>query len=288
MTTTDELDFQACKDELIAYANQGGALTAGVADAQAFTAAPAGHRPPDLLPRAKCVFVVGGAPPRAGDWQSPNYQHMEITSTSDRIGALGTRLARFIEDRFGYYALTVPPGVDRGQQPFVSIALAAELAGCGSPSLAGPVLHPEFGFLYYTAVITTLPLPCDSVLQSPVCPAPSCVEMWEAEGTTPCMKICPINAGGCLGGRLENGRIAEQQYDRARCTARVQTYWIPGFQKTLEAVLTEPEKEKRKMIIHSTLFTRTLWSMTYANVSQGQCFECMRVCPVGREHRELR
>ena len=28
-------------------------------------------------------------------------------------------------------------------------------------------------------------------------------------------------------------------------------------------------------------------AMTYANVSQAQCFECMRVCPVGAQHRQL-
>ena len=56
----------------------------------------------------------------------------------------------------------------------------------------------------------------------------------------------------------------------------------------LDAVFDEPEKEKRKMILYSSQFTRTLWSMSYSNVSQGQCFECMRVCPVGSKQRDLR
>jgi hypothetical protein len=41
------------------------------------------------------------------------------------------------------------------------------------------------------------------------------------------------------------------------------------------------------MMINSSLFTRTLWSMTYANINQGQCFECMRVCPVDERTRKL-
>jgi len=41
------------------------------------------------------------------------------------------------------------------------------------------------------------------------------------------------------------------------------------------------------MMINSTLFSRSLWSMTYANISQGQCFECMRVCPVDQANRQL-
>ena len=284
-----DLDLMlACRRELDEAAKKAGALVTGVADAAAFTAAMEGQRPTELLPGCKAVFVLGGAQPRAGDWKSPSYRHMETTSTSDRVTAMGNRIAQHIERRFGYYAVTIPPGVDRARRPFLNIALAAELAGCGSPSLAGPVLHPEFGFMYYTAVLTTLPLPADGPLAAPACPAPECVSMWNEVGTTPCMATCPIDDGGCLGGTLENGRIKERRYDVARCTTRVHTSFIPGFQKALEAVFDEPEKEKRKMILYSSQFTRTLWSMSYSNVSQGQCFECMRVCPVGSKQRDLR
>jgi hypothetical protein len=276
------------KGELMAFARKGGALAAGVADAEAFTAAPEGHRPTDLLPGAKSVLVVGGAQPRAADWQSPMASMMEASSTADRINALGLKLANHIERSHGYYALMVPAGVDRGRQPFVSVALAAELAGCGSKSMAGPVLNGEHGFMYYSALITTLPLPVDGPVEDPVCPAPECLDMWAAEGTTPCLATCPIGEGGCLGGRIEDGRIAETQYDRARCTTRSQTYWVPGFQKALQATLEEKDPARRRMIINSSGFTRTLWSMTYSGVSQAQCFECMRVCPAGRPKQELR
>ena len=285
MTTTSQVDFAKAKSEIAAIAAKGGVLVSGVAAADAFDAAPEGRRPTDILPKAKCVFVLGGAQPRAGDWQSPNYQHMEVTTTSDRMQTLALKIARIIEDQFGYYAVCVPPGVDHGQQPFMSIAMAADLAGCGSRSLAGPVLHPKYGFMYYGAIITTMPLPADKCLDTPACPAPECVEMYAAEGTTPCLSVCPIKAGGCLGGRIEGGRFTDRQYDSARCATRVQNYWVPGFQKVLEATLQEPDSEKQKMMLFSSMFTRTLWSMTYSNVSQGQCAECMRVCPVGREHR---
>ena len=56
-------------------------------------------------------------------------------------------------------------------------------------------------------------------------------------------------------------------------------------QKVLGATLQEPDAEKQKMMLYSSMFSRTLWSMTYSNVAQGQCAECMRVCPVGREYR---
>ncbi|GIX47355.1 MAG: hypothetical protein KatS3mg131_1566 [Candidatus Tectimicrobiota bacterium] len=285
MRRPDEPEVQQAKAEVQAFARQGGALVCRVADAEAFTAAPEGFRPADLLPRAKRVVVIGGAPPRAGDWASPVVAQLESMGTSDRINALGLKVAKFIEERFGYYALFVPPGVNKGNRPFLSIALAAELAGCGTRSLAGPVLHPEYGMLFYAAIITTLPLPVDGPLSTPVCPAPECVRMWDAEGTTPCLRVCPIDEGGCLGGTLVEGRLHTRRYDSARCTTRVYTYWIPGFQKALEAALNEPDKERRKMILYSSFFTRTLWSLTYAAQSQGQCYECMRVCPVGLAYR---
>jgi len=288
MSPTGDMDYQKAKAQITALAAKSGALVSGVAAADAFEQAPEGRRPTDLLPRAKCVVVLGGAQPRAGDWQSPNYQHMEVTTTSDRVHTLALKVARTIEDRYGYYTVCVPPGVDRGQQPFLSISMAAHLAGCGSRSLAGPVLHPDYGFMYYGAVVTTMPLPTDEPLDPPACPAPSCVDMFESEGKTPCMSVCPIDAGGCLGGRIENGRFIERRFDQVRCATRVQNYWVPGFQKVLEATLQEHDKEKQKMMLFSSMFTRTLWSMTYSNVSQGQCAECMRVCPVGQEHRDKR
>lgn len=282
------LDRARATEELKAFALEGGGLVCGVADAKAFDEAPEGSRPRDLLPGARRVVVVGGNPPRAGDWASPLAEHQETMGTSDRINSLGLKLAKYIESHFGYYALFVPPGVNKGNRPFLSVAFAAELAGCGSRSLAGPVLHHDYGMLFYTAIVTTCPFEVDGPEDTPACPAPSCVEMWKEQGTTPCLSVCPIDRGGCLGGEITDGRFAKRRYDVARCTARVHTYWIPGFQKALEAALNTEDKGERKMILYSSFFTRTLWSMTYSAQSQGQCYECMRVCPVGAERRKLK
>ena len=99
--------------------------------------------------------------------------------------------------------------------------------------------------------------------------------------------MCPIEEGGCLGGEIENDRWTRRQYDRTRCMSRVYNYWGPSFQKVMVEVLQEPDHERRRMMINSSLFTRTLWSMTYANINQGQCFKCMRVCPVDERTRKL-
>ena len=281
--TTEAVDAKARIKE---FALKRGALVCGVASAESFDGvAPDGHRPWDLLPAARSVVVVGGAPPRAGDWISPLHEHQESMGTSQRIEPVGRQIAYYIEEELGYYALFVPGGVGGGNRPFLSVMLAAELAGLGSRSLAGPILHEKYGMLYYAAVVTTLPLDPDRPLANPVCPAPSCVEMWEREGTTPCINVCPAKAWGCLDGRIENGRFVRTEYKRDLCQTRVYTNWVGGFQKALEATLNEPDKEARKMLLYGSFFTRSLWSITYSGQSQAQCFECIRVCPVGTEYR---
>jgi hypothetical protein len=267
------------KQRLHEAALRAGAVVCGVADARAFDDyAPAGYRPADLLPNARAVVVVGGAQPRAGDWHASPWV-LETMSTSDRIHSVGRRIAQTIEHEFGYYALFVPPGIESGMNPFLSLMLAAELAGLGSRSLAGPVLNRDHGMLYWSAVITTAPLDADERERDGACPAPPCREMWEREGTTPCLAVCPINADGCLGGRLEHDRPVRTDYDRERCTTRVHTHWIGGFQKVLDEALAEQDRDARKMLLYGDFFTRTLWAITYSSTNMAQCFECMRVCP---------
>ena len=118
MTDPDPANLQAYKDELIEQATRGGALVAGVADVEDFHMAPEGHRPTDLLPGARAVFVVGGAQPRAADWRSPKAEHMETTPTSDRISALALKLCHHVERKFGHYTTPqrkTPP--DRNFEP---------------------------------------------------------------------------------------------------------------------------------------------------------------------------
>jgi epoxyqueuosine reductase QueG len=276
------------KARLRDVAIKAGAVVCGVAAADAFEPhAPAGHRPADLLPGARAVVVVGGAQPRAGDWVAASPWVLESMGTTERIQSVGRRIAQYVEQEWGYYGLLVPPGTESGMNPFVSFTLAAELAGLGSRSLAGPVLSRDHGFLYWSIVVTTAPLAPDPPETEPACPAPPCREMWEREGTTPCLRVCPIDDGGCLGGRLEGGRAVRTEYDRDRCHTRVHTHWIGGFQKVLEEALSEPDREKRKMLLYGDYFTRTLWAVTYSSTNIAQCFECMRVCPAAHGLRPL-
>ncbi|MBI3092029.1 MAG: hypothetical protein HYY96_15325 [Candidatus Tectomicrobia bacterium] len=279
------------EEKIKEFGKRAGAHEVGIAAAADFDAyAPEGFRPTDLLPGAKAVVAAAGAPHKAGDWISPNPFTMEATSTADRINGAGRRITSFIEEEFGYYALYVPPGPRSGHTPFLSLQLCAELAGLGTRSIAGPTLHAKWGMLYFTAVVTTMPLAADGPLPEPVCPAPACIEMFKVERRTPCTKVCP----DCLHADLDvtkeraNGLIKLRTYDRERCHTRSQGFWIGGFQKALEEVLNEPDKERRKMMLYGDYFTRTLWAITFSAQNIGQCFECMRVCPVGLEARILK
>ena len=265
---------------------RGGATVCGIAAADAFDAhAPAGHRPGDLLPGARSVIVVGGSQPRAGDWRATSPAVLHSMGTTERIQSVGRKLAQSIESEFGYYALYVPPGTASGDTPFLSFMLAAELAGVGSRSLAAHIiLNPEYGLLYYAALITTLPLTPDPPLDKPACLNAGCAAMYKRIGTTPCLRVCPA----CLNGTVKDGAIETSTYDREKCHSRAQTYGIGSFQKGLLAIVNEDDADKRHTMIYGDFFTKTLLSVGFFRDSIAQCFECMRVCPVGRKHRKLR
>ena len=112
-------------------------------------------------------------------------------------------LTGFVETETGHLAIQAPGLSVAGHQPPFSYMLAAVLAGLGTRSFAANiVLNPKFGLLYYSACITTLDLPSDSMLEQDVCPAPMCVKTYELIGKTPCMAACPADEGG--GGVAQN------------------------------------------------------------------------------------
>jgi epoxyqueuosine reductase QueG len=267
-----------------------GALVVGVAAVEAFNEfVPEGHRPGDILPGAQSVVVAGGKGPTSGAWQCPDHRVMEITGYDFRENVAIHVMSDYIEREFGYYAIQAPSLPTAGHTPPMSMMLAAVLAGLGTRSLAANIiLHPDYGLLYYAALITTMPLEPDHRLEQDVCPSPPCVQMYRKLGTTPCLASCPASAGGCLDGSIdEHGRISSSYYDRERCTARAMNYGIGGLQKALVHIVTEDDAQQRKSMIYSDFVTQSLSSLSFYKESVAQCFECMRVCPVGRVQRRL-
>jgi epoxyqueuosine reductase QueG len=199
-------------------------------------------------------------------------------------------VADFIESRYAHYAIQAPGLPVGGHQPTFSMMLAAVLAGLGTRSFAANiVLNPKYGLLYYSACITTLELPCDPMLEQNVCPHPMCVQVYKHGGKTPCQMACPSDDGGCLSGTIdEQGQIESVYYDRERCVSRAMNFGINSFQKALEQIAGEDDDRKRKMMIYSDFFTRSCSGISFFKESVAQCFECMRVCPIGRAERKLK
>jgi epoxyqueuosine reductase QueG len=273
------------EDTLKAVGTRAGARVVGIASAEAFRPhVPEGYRPEDILPGARSVVVAGGDGPTAGAWRCPDHRVMEITGYDLRENVAVHAMCDHIEGALGHDAVQAPSLPVHGHEPPMSMMLAAELAGLGTRSLAAHIiLNPEYGLLYYAALVTTLPLAPDPPLAEPACPHPGCAAMYRRIGTTPCLRVCPA----CLAGTVEGGRIATSTYDRERCHSRAQTYGIGSLQKALLAIVNEDDPARRRTMIHGDFFTKSLQALGFYRDSIAQCFECMRVCPVGRKHRKL-
>jgi epoxyqueuosine reductase QueG len=217
-----------------------GARVVGIAAVEAFRAqVPEGYRPEDILPGARTVVVAGGDGPTAGAWRCPDHRVMEITGYDLRENVAIHVMCDFIERELGHYAIQAPSLSVHGHEPPMSMMHAAELAGLGSRSLAAHIiLNPEYGLLYYAALITTLPLEPDPPLAEPACPHPGCAAMYKRIGTTPCLRVCPA----CLSGSVKDNRIERSTYEREKCHSRAQTYGIGSFQKSLLQIVNEDDQ----------------------------------------------
>lgn len=267
-----------------------GVMAVGITSVEEFNKyAPEGHQPQDILKGAESLVVVGLKALTGGYWHSPNSRAMGVYRSGLRKTNMASQaIADFIQVNYGYYsvrALNSDPMSELG--PLISFKLAAELAGLGTRSLAGGIiLNPRFGILYYDAAITAMPLQSDGPLREPVCPAPSCVKMWEKKRTTPCLDAG--KAFDCLDGELENGRIKVMKYDNIACAAQQYKANYRSFQIQLARALDEPDREKRRNIILGQDFSRVTYNMSLGEELFASCFECMRFCPVGIKHRNSR
>ena len=287
MTETPEERSEAVK----AMALKFGGDVVGIAPVERWDDyVPEGHRPADILPGAKYVVVVGSRGPTSGSWKCPDHRVMEINGYDFANDRSIHVVADFIERTYGHYAMQAPGLPTGGQQPVMSMMIAAVLSGLGTRSFAANIiLNPKYGLLYYSAAITTADLVADPMLEQHVCPHPMCVATYRSIGKTPCMAACPADEGGCLDGSIDDdGEIEDIYYDRERCVSRAMNFGINSFQKALTEIIDEEDSETRNTMIHSDFFTRSCTSISFYKESVAQCFECMRVCPIGRAERKLK
>ncbi len=102
------------------------------------------------------------------------------------------------------------------------------------------------------------------------------------------MAVCPADEGGCLDATIEEGRITSNYFNRERCATRAMNFGIRGHIKQVELLANTEDASDRKTLIYSDDFRRNLSSIGRYKASVAQCFECSRVCPVGRYRRKLK
>lgn len=280
----------AAAERIKAFARAAGAPMVGVASVEAINQyAPPGARPTDILPEALRVVVVGVESSPGGAWRLPDPRLMGIVSNNrlSRAKNIAFKVAEFIEVEFGCYAMPYAAyalGIG-GWDPVLSFKLCAELAGIGSRSLAGGmILNKDHGFPYLGLCLTSMPLPADSLVEEDVCPHLSCVKMWERYGTTACFNTCPM----CLSGSItEDGKMEYWAYDRHRCAPRA-NYTRPRLLNMLHEVMTETDSDRRRILLHGSEFSHHISALANSTEISGQCFECIRVCPVDRGRRMKR
>lgn len=134
--------------------------------------------------------------------------------------------------------------------------------------------------MYFASVFTELELPHDAPLSSNPCPAPSCVELYRKSGQTPCMKFCPVQ---CLQGEIDDrGAQKSMRYDMAACAEMTQQY--EAVPAAISDALNAPAGAAREDAIFDP-DKKILWyKMSVGSGGLlGQCFECMRVCPIATQ-----
>ena len=134
-----------------------------------------------------------------------------------------------------------------------------------------------------------MPLVPDHQLEDEVCPARSCVKMYEQEGKTPCMAVCPADEGGCIDATLEDGAITSSYFNRERCSTRAMNFGIRGHIKQVELLTNADDIEESKA---GAVLRRLSAESVRGRPLQGKAWlsvlSCMRVCPVGRYRRNLK
>lgn len=172
-----------------------GAALCGIADADRFAGAPAGHHPHELLPGSRSVIVV--AKPFPVDELS--VASIQYTDARDRmtleLNDLAKSLAAWLVNQ-GSRARPIDSmgnGVWEADGRFrdvLSLKHSAHLAGLGIFGKNQLIINDRYGnMVWFAAVITDLVLQADEGAAYQVCPP----------GCNLCLKSCP---SGALGGEL--------------------------------------------------------------------------------------
>ncbi|MFC1815489.1 hypothetical protein ACFL0M_05985 [Thermodesulfobacteriota bacterium] len=261
-----------------------GALVCGIASIEKISQkVPFDHRPTRLMPAVKSIVVAGCFSPRIAALYSPESRMYGLSKVARRGGVrkkIAERITDLIEKEFGYFALETTEMYMGPFQPLLSLKLCAEEAGLGRRGVNSLINNPTYGpRLELLNIITAMPLQADGMLTKNPCPHSECIAKWNKDKTTFCLETCPE----CLNGEIKKGKIEWMSYNQMQCMPRAQRGNPQRFTKILEVLINEPDPQKRKSILYGSEFQYCLEALSSRAEVAACCYECQRVCPVGRD-----
>jgi epoxyqueuosine reductase QueG len=193
------------RDEVKQLAMQLGADLVGIASEKAFTGAPLGHHPKDILKGARSVIVIAVALPSAALESAPSREYSaSYMAANNELNRIAFRLANFLEEN-GHRAVQVPssPPYDlKRMRGDLSHRHAGELAGLGVFGKNSLLLSPKYGArMRLVSVITDANLTPDRRLENDFC-----------MDCDKCIRACPAKA--LKGRRIVDKKACDNQHLR--------------------------------------------------------------------------
>ena len=248
-------------------AKQLGADLVGVASADRFEAAPAGHKPEDLLPGAKSVVMMAKRM-LSSTFVTPNprvyvLRYLQLRS---RFQDVGYDMSCFLEDQ-GHWAInfpsTAPQDVSWETKMLVadfSYKHAAQLAGLGEIGMNQLLITPEFGpRVWLMGVITTAELSPDPLLTDKLCTREKC---------NICVENCP------------EGALSAEGIEKRKCIRRPGEFGISNLLSHIRNIMEEKDPDKRRKLINGPT-TWALWMRMHYGGPPSRCNACIALCPIG-------
>lgn len=266
----------------------------GVAPVDRFSNIPEGHRPNDLLPKARSVVVMGMVVPDAairgnllafeGLRQGIfSYTHFGYNKINDQLDWAALQAIFHLEKQCGKKAYGIPAGRPRDEQLFMgamSNRHSAVCAGLGEFGWSGFVLTPEDGpRVRWVTVITDAEIEPDPLYNGPkLCDRSKC---------SVCVNMCPAGALSSEEGvQVLIGDYSASYSLRNKPLCRCATAGlvkgtpgrlqadVPGDIKTMDEWLTLSKKDSQ-------------WQRMEA-ANGNYCHRCMIMCPAGAVENKKR
>ncbi|MBW2742097.1 MAG: epoxyqueuosine reductase [Deltaproteobacteria bacterium] len=204
------------------------------------------------------------------DLRLKRYNAVEACGANNEVGF---KLAYYLE-KMGYESLIVHADVpvdfeENGMMGDLSLRHVAVEAGLGEIGLSTNFVCKEYGpRIYLGAVITSAELLPDKKSDEKLCKGEEC---------NLCLKACPVGA------IKENGTK-----DHKLCLPEAMPFGLKNILHHFNRIMGESDVKKRGDLIYS-LDTFNVWQSLLTKLGVfGGCFRCMEVCPIGKEHVQLK